>query len=187
LVVVSLVAAILVPHLRLHASATSPSPGATTSPPATTSSSTLPPPPTSIPIDGSVPVTYAHAQLRVPSSWLIINVATDACEFPRPPSTIWVGLLRLTNCFDGTGLALLPPDNRVILSPPAPILAGRFTGSITVNGFLVRTYDWGPSADYYQPWSKDTSGYFVPALGVDIITSGPLGRAVVHTLRRVAA
>jgi hypothetical protein len=146
----------------------------------------VPPAPTSISKRGSVPVTVGHAQLRVPSSWQIIDVAAKPCQAARAPSTIWVGLLRPVNCPDGgSGPALLPPDNRVIFSPPAAVIEGKFTGRAKINGFLVKTYDWGPSNDYYQPWRKNTSGYFVPALDVDIITSGTLGRSVVDTLKQV--
>jgi hypothetical protein len=63
-------------------------------------------------------------------------------------------------------------------------MGGRFTARIRINGFLVKTFDWNGGYDYYQPWSKNTAGYFVPALDVDIITSGPLGRIVVDTLTR---
>jgi hypothetical protein len=64
------------------------------------------------------------------------------------------------------------------------VLERRFTGSTTINGFEVKTYKWDGGGFYYQAWSKDTPGYFVPALDVVIITSGPLGKAVLETLRR---
>jgi hypothetical protein len=147
----------------------------------TVTTSTLPTTTTSISTVGWVAVTYGHAQLRVPVSARIIHTSRP-CQAARPPFTIWVGLPHPANCWYESGGPTVP--NRVILSPPASVLERRFTGSTTINGFEVKTYKWDGGGFYYQAWSKDTPGYFVPALDVVIITSGPLGKAVLETLRR---
>jgi hypothetical protein len=124
------------------------------------------PTPTVTPL-GWVRVSHGKAQIAVPAAWSTI---TTDCPYGRWPGVIIQrDVAAFTGCVAETGSSI---PNTVRIAPISPPVLEPSGHHSVINGIDV---DWG------RPLGTQI-GYQVPSLGVQIDSSGPLARRVLHTL-----
>lgn len=113
---------------------------------------------------GWVPVSYGNAQIWVPPSWALVSAGGAGCG--SAPGVVILG----------SG-AWCPPTGNVRAQPDVSIVTIRIVRTTAIGGDVafdahnIRVYGPGPAPVYVAP-----------ALGIEVIESGPLQPQVLRTL-----
>jgi hypothetical protein len=126
---------------------------------------------------GWVPVAYGDAQISVPSSFSVFYPGWDQCGASGYLGALFLG--QPTPSAEGCGGAAPPTRQFTTIAirqaTPASVSAGLLPNrTVVINGLRL--------SDLINHTSGNLLGYYAPALGVEILDSGPLSGRILHTL-----
>jgi hypothetical protein len=143
--------------------------------PPTTSVPPIPAVVTSATPSGWVPVAYGNVEVSVPPTFSVLYPGWNDCGATSFPDVLELGLPTLSRVGCGAAPPRLPATT-------VQIRYGHSTFQLeAMPSTVINALSADPLVDHI---TRKVVGYYVPALGTEVIGSGPLAGTILHTLTR---